>query len=195
MPILVELFVTFFFLGATSFGGGYAMLPILQREIVEKKGWATEEELRDYFAIGQCTPGIIAVNVATFIGFKYQGVKGGLIATLGLISPCIVIISVIATAFQSVAEELLFQQGLQGVKACVTVLVAGAAWKILKDSVVDKNTGRIFYVVFSLMTLGSLYPDMGVVMDVVTSPIVLVLSSGIVGYFLQKKGERGGKDG
>ena len=69
-----ELFWTFFKIGAFTFGGGYAMLPILQREVVEKKGWATEEELTDYFAVGQCTPGIIAVNTATFIGYKYRAV-------------------------------------------------------------------------------------------------------------------------
>lgn len=191
MSILLELYLTFFFLGATSFGGGYAMLPILQREIVEKKGWATEEELGDYFAIGQCTPGIIAVNVATFIGQKYQGTKGGIVATLGLVSPCVLLITLIGTVFQSASSSPLFTHGLSGIKACVAVLVAGAAWKILKDSVVDKTTGRIFYVVFSLMSLGALYPDLGPVMDVVTSPITLVIASGFVGYLL--RGKEGGK--
>lgn len=77
MNIYLDLFLTFAKIGVCTFGGGYAMLPILQREVVEKKGWATEEELTDYFAIGQCTPGIIAVNTATFIGHKYKGVLGG----------------------------------------------------------------------------------------------------------------------
>ena len=76
MNILVDLFVTFAKVGVMTFGGGYAMLPILQREVVDNKGWATEEELMDYFAIGQCTPGIIAVNTATFIGQKCTGVAG-----------------------------------------------------------------------------------------------------------------------
>ena len=73
---LWELFYTFAKVGVMTFGGGYAMLPILQREVVEKKGWATDEELTDYFAIGQCTPGVIAVNTATFIGQKHRGVAG-----------------------------------------------------------------------------------------------------------------------
>ena len=80
---LWELFLTFAKVGVMTFGGGMAMLPILQREVVENKGWATDEELTDYFAIGQCTPGIIAVNTATFIGQKRKGVWGGIVATLG----------------------------------------------------------------------------------------------------------------
>ena len=96
MKKLLELFWTFAKMGAMTFGGGYAMLPILQREVVENKHWATEEELTDYFAIGQCTPGIIAVNTATFIGQKYMGVAGGIAATLGVVFPSLVIISILA---------------------------------------------------------------------------------------------------
>ena len=88
----LDLFLTFAKVGVMTFGGGYAMLPILQREVVERKGWATEEELMDYFAIGQCTPGIIAVNTATFIGQKLNGVFGGIFATLGFVFPSLVII-------------------------------------------------------------------------------------------------------
>ena len=81
----LDLFGTFAKVGVMTFGGGYAMLPILQREVVEHKGWATEEELMDYFAIGQCTPGVIAVNTATFIGQKHRGWLGGIVATLGVV--------------------------------------------------------------------------------------------------------------
>ena len=95
MNIYLDLFLTFAKIGVCTFGGGYAMLPILQREVVEKKGWATEEELTDYFAIGQCTPGIIAVNTATFIGHKYKGVLGGILATLGVVFPSLIIINII----------------------------------------------------------------------------------------------------
>jgi chromate transporter len=96
MKDLLNLYWTFVKIGCVTFGGGYAMLPILQREIVENKGWATEEELTDYFAIGQCTPGVIAVNTATFIGRKRFGVAGGIFATLGVVFPSIVIISLLA---------------------------------------------------------------------------------------------------
>ena len=98
------LFWTFARVGAMTFGGGYAMLPILQREIVENHGWATEEEMADYYAIGQCTPGIIAVNVATFVGRKQGGLPGAVAATLGQVFPSVVIIGIIAGVVQAVAE-------------------------------------------------------------------------------------------
>ena len=91
-----ELFYSFAKIGAFTFGGGYAMLPLIQREVVEKKHWATEEEIMDYYAVGQCTPGIIAVNTATFIGYYKKGIIGGIFATLGVIFPSIVIILLIA---------------------------------------------------------------------------------------------------
>ena len=96
MPLLLDLFCAFFRIGLFTFGGGYAMLPLLQREIVEKKKWATEEEMLDYFAVGQCTPGVIAVNTATFVGFKEKKLSGAIFATLGIVSPSLVIITVIA---------------------------------------------------------------------------------------------------
>ena len=96
MKELLELFLTFAKIGVMTFGGGMAMLPILEREVVQNKHWATEEELVDYFAIGQCTPGIIAVNTATFIGEKKRGVLGGIAATLGVVFPSLVIITVLA---------------------------------------------------------------------------------------------------
>ena len=95
IKILLDLFITFAKIGAMTFGGGYAMLPILQREIVEDKHWGTEQELADYFAIGQCTPGVIAVNVATFIGRNKAGNLGGIIATIGIVFPSIIIISLL----------------------------------------------------------------------------------------------------
>ena len=96
MKELWLFFITFAQIGGLTFGGGYAMLPMLQREVVERRGWATEEELTDYFAIGQCTPGIIAVNTATFIGRKYKGIPGAIFTTLGVVFPSVVIISLIA---------------------------------------------------------------------------------------------------
>ena len=101
---LARLFGTFAKVGVMTFGGGYAMLPILQREIVEDRHWATEEELMDYYAVGQCTPGIIAVNTATFIGQKKAGIAGGIMATLGVVFPSIVIILLIASVLTHFAD-------------------------------------------------------------------------------------------
>lgn len=187
MPILLDLYITFFILGATSFGGGYAMLPILQRTVAQKKGWATEEELVDYFAIGQCTPGIIAVNVATFIGMKYQGVKGAIVATLGLVSPCIVIIGIISTIFRSASASSFFTHGFNGLKVCVAVLISGSALTLMKKAVVDKYTGLIFYCVFTAMMLRCLFPDISPILNTLTSPVSLVIFAGAAGYFINTK--------
>ena len=126
MNIMVDLFVTFAKVGVCTFGGGYAMLPILQREVVEKKGWATEEELTDYFAVGQCTPGIIAVNTATFIGYKYRGIPGGVLATLGLVFPSLVIITLIAAFLSNFADIPVVQLALAGINAAVVALSAAS---------------------------------------------------------------------
>ena len=98
MKDLLDLFLLFAKIGSTTFGGGYAMLPIIQKELVEKRGWATDEELMDYMAIGQCTPGLIAINTATFIGEKRKGIIGGVVATLGFTAPALVVIVIVAVA-------------------------------------------------------------------------------------------------
>jgi len=99
MRQLWELFVSFFKIGLFTFGGGYAMLPMLQREIVDHHKWVTEEDVLDYYAIGQCTPGVIAVNTATFVGTKLRGWIGGLVATAAVVTPSVIIISVIIKRF------------------------------------------------------------------------------------------------
>ena len=104
MKELADLFLSFCRIGGFTFGGGYAMLPMIQKEIVEQRKWATEEEVMDYFAIGQCTPGVIAVNTATFIGYKRKGVLGGIVATAGVIFPSIIIVTIIAAFLNNFAE-------------------------------------------------------------------------------------------
>ena len=122
MPILIDLFLTFARVGVCTFGGGYAMLPILQRELVENKKWSTEEELADYYAVGQCTPGVIAVNTATFVGRSQAGVAGGIFATLGLVFPSIVIILVIAAFLQNFMHIQWVVHAFNGVRAGVVAL-------------------------------------------------------------------------
>ena len=146
---LWELFWTFAKMGAITFGGGMAMLPILQREVVDNKHWTTEEELTDYYAIGQCTPGIIAVNTATFIGQKYGGIAGGITATLGVIFPSLVIISILAGLISNFAELAWVKNAFAGIQVCVCVLIFNAVAKLLKKSVVDKWTAAIFVLVLA----------------------------------------------
>ena len=158
MHIYLDLFATFFRTGACTFGGGYAMLPILQRDVVEKKGWATEEELTDYFAIGQCTPGVIAVNTATFIGYKYKGIPGGIVATLGIVCPSILIITIIALFLRSFADLPAVAHAFAGIRACVCVLIFNAVLKIWKSTVIDLPTALIFITVFLLSVFLGLSP-------------------------------------
>ena len=160
MKELWTLFWTFAKTGVMTFGGGMAMLPILQREVVESKHWATEEELVDYFAIGQCTPGIIAVNTATFIGQKYAGIAGGIVATLGVVFPSLVIISILAGLITNFSDL-----------ACV--LIFNAVSKLLKKSVVDKRTA----VIFVLVLLGGVFLDL--------SPVWFVIGAALAGIVLK----------
>ena len=104
MKKYIDLFLVFAKIGVMTFGGGYAMLPMLERELIDNRGWTTNEELMDYFAVAQCTPGVIAVNTATFIGYKLYGNLGGIVATLGVVFPSLVIITPIAGVLTNFAD-------------------------------------------------------------------------------------------
>ncbi|WP_343338603.1 hypothetical protein TPELB_08020 [Terrisporobacter petrolearius] len=173
MKELMDLFITFARVGVLTFGGGYAMLPILQREIVEKNDWATDEELMDYYAIGQCTPGVIAVNTATFIGQKNNGIVGGIVATLGVVMPSLVIITAIAAFISNFSDLAIVKNAFAGVRVCVCVLIFNAVVKLWKSSVVDKATLIIFVGVF----LGSVFTDL--------SPILFVVITAIAGIIVK----------
>ena len=130
MKELVDLFFTFCRIGGLTFGGGYAMLPMIQQEVVEKRKWATDEEVMDYYAVGQCTPGIIAVNTATFIGYRLRGVVGGIVATAGVIFPSVIIISIIAAFLKNFADLAIVQHAFVGIRVAVAVLVTSAIIKL-----------------------------------------------------------------
>ncbi|MCZ0701948.1 chromate transporter [Natronobacillus azotifigens] len=175
MKELIDLFFTFARIGGLTFGGGYAMLPILQREVVENKKWTTEEELMDYYAMGQTTPGIIAVNTATFIGQQYKGVAGAISATLGVVFPSLIIISVIAMFIQNFADAAILQNAFAGIRVSVYVLILNAVINLWKKSVT--NTYR--FVIFLIVFLGSVLTSW--------SPVVFILFAGIAGFFSNKK--------
>ena len=183
MNIYLDLFLTFAKVGVCTFGGGLAMLPILQREVVEKKGWATDEELTDYYAIGQCTPGIIAVNTATFVGHKQKGILGGILATLGLVFPSVVIITVIAACLRNFADNPYVVHAFNGIRACVCVLIFNTVLKLRKSTVIDWPTAVIFGVVFFLSALWGV------------SPALVVLVAGVLGLALKRMTEKRAKGG
>ncbi|MCI9551675.1 MAG: chromate transporter [Oscillospiraceae bacterium] len=185
MNILVSLFLTFARIGVCTFGGGYAMLPILQRELVEDKKWATETELADYYAVGQCTPGIIAVNTATFVGRSQAGIAGGVIATLGLVFPSLVIIMVIAAFLQNFMHLEFVIHAFNGVRAGVVALILSSVIKLFKNAVMDWPTRVIYAVVLILAGYGALFSlpqgALGAALGVLSSPVFLVIAAGAAG--------------
>lgn len=164
-----ELVAAFFKIGIMTFGGGYAMLPMIQREVVEKHGWATEEEILNYYAIGQCTPGVIAVNTATFIGDSRKGVLGGFLATLGVVLPSLIIISVIAAVLNNFAEIAAVQHALAGIRIAVVVLVGYSVWKLMKSGVKGAFGWIIFVLTFLVSAIFGL------------SPVVIVVTAAAAG--------------
>ncbi len=194
MNIYLDLFLTFARIGVCTFGGGYAMLPIMQRELVEKKGWATEEELADYYAVGQCTPGIIAVNTATFVGSGQAGITGGVVATLGLVFPSIVIILVIAAFLANFMHLTWVAHAFNGVRAGVVALILQSVIKLCKNALIDRPTRLIYALVLALSCIGAFLPSpagvAGAALGVLTSPVLLILLSGAAGV-LARRGKGG----
>jgi len=151
LKILWELFSVFFKVGLCTFGGGIAMLPILERELAEKRGWTNSDELLDYFAIGQSTPGIIAVNVATFIGYKKAGIIGGCVATFGMVLPSIIIITIIAKFISNFSELEWVQKALKGINVAVAAILTFAVINFSKKSV--KNLFGFILLVISFILI------------------------------------------
>ena len=177
--ILLKLFAAFARVGVLTFGGGYAMIPMLEREIVDRHGWATNEELMDYYAVGQCTPGVIAVNTATFVGYKTAGNLGGVVATLGVIFPSFVIISVIAGIIQNFADIPAVKSAFAGIRVCVCVLIFNSVVKLWKGAVKDKAALVLCLGVFVLSVFFSI------------SPIVFVVLCAAAGILFTRLGVRG----
>ncbi len=176
MKMLLRLFLNFARIGGFTFGGGYAMLPMLQKEVVEKYNWATSEELMDYYAIGQCTPGVIAINTATFIGYKLKGVLGAIFATLGTVTPSVIIIAIIAAFVSNFQDIQIVQYAFGGIRAAVVALILSSVLKISKKSVVDIFT----FIIFLAVTLLSFFTEL--------SPIIFVLVAGVSGLILNVTG-------
>ena len=175
MKELFDLFITFAKMGAITFGGGYAMLPIIQKEVVEKKKWATNDEVVDYYAVGQCTPGVIAVNTATFIGYKLKGITGGIAATLGVVFPSLVIIMVIAAFLNNFADFEIVKHAFGGIRVAVVALIISSIIKLWKSSIKNYIGIAIAIVAFIL----------GGILKI--SPVYIVIAAGIVGVITKSK--------
>ena len=169
MKELFELYWLFLRIGSVTFGGGYAMLPILQEELVVKRGWVTDEEILDYFAIGQVTPGIIAVNVSTFIGHKRKGILGGIMATLGFVTPSLIIIGLISGILEKFQENQIVKHAFAGIQVVVVALILNVTIDMYKKTVLD-NLGLI-------LCIGSF---VGIAILKI-SPVIMILLAGVIG--------------
>lgn len=174
----MNLFWAFCRIGGLTFGGGYAMLPMLQKEVVENHKWATEEELLDYYAVGQATPGIIAVNTATFVGYKQCGVIGAVFATCGVVFPSLVIIMTIAGLIDNFSSLDIVQHAFSGIRIAVGVLILNALTKLVKGSVKDILGIILFIATF----VASSFLNISVVYI-----IILAALTGIISDFVNRK--------
>ena len=169
----VQLFTAFFKIGLFTFGGGMSMLPMLQKELVESKQWLTEEEILNYFAIGQCTPGIIAVNVATFCGYKRAGLSGAIVSTIGIVCPSWIVITLIAGSISRFSDIVWIQRAMKGVYVAVAALLARAVFTFGKKIITDFVTAGIAVGAFLAMSVWNI------------SGILIVLAAGIIGFCAQ----------
>ena len=174
MKKYLDMFSSFFIIGALTFGGGYAMLPLLEREVVDKRRWATPEELLDCFSIGQCCPGVIAANVATMIGFRQYGRKGAIVATAGVIFPSLIIILLIARLLDNISHLAAVQHAFGGIRVAVCVLILSAILKLWKPAIVDNLALIICLAAFLITVLTGI------------SPIWTVIGSAVCGILLKK---------
>lgn len=173
--MLLELFWSFFKVGLFTFGGGYAMIPLLQAELIERKKWLTEDEIMDYYSIGQCTPGIIAVNVSTFTGYKLKGIAGALVATAGIIAPSLIIIMTLANILNIFFDNPYVVHAFTGIRVVVIALMLDVVLGMWKKNIKDKYQWLIFVLAVALMIFLSL------------SPVWVVAGAAAFGLFMQRK--------
>lgn len=179
MKELMELYWAFFRIGGLTFGGGLTMLPMLKYELVQKRDWISEEQLLDCYAIGQCTPGIIAINTATFVGYLRKGVVGGISATLGMMSPSVMIITVIALCLENFMDNVWLQHALMGVRGVVCALMLNTVITLAKKSLVSPVT----YLICGVAFLAAMFTDIPL--------IVIVFAAGVLGILKEKgRGEK-----
>ena len=189
MNELLDLYWTFVKIGCVTFGGGYAMLPILEEELANKRNWTNLDELRDYFSIGQCTPGIIALNVSTFIGEKKKGVPGAILASVGFLTGPIVIILVIAAFLKNFADYPVVQHAFAGIRVCVCVLILQAFLRLWKKSVVDALSLVLYLVIFLLHAFGKY-------IGIRIPAALLVILAGAAGILISTyRAKKAGKEG
>jgi chromate transporter len=173
--ILWDLFATFFKIGAFTFGGGQAMIPIIQHEVCNKKKWVPEEEIIDVLVLAQSAPGVIAVNSATLIGYRLMGIRGALAATLGVVLPSFIIILLLANVIIMYSDTEIMTKLFTGIRAMVVALISVAVYRLGKASLNDLPKLSIAIIVLVL----------ALILDI--NPIWFIISGGIIGIILYKR--------
>lgn len=172
---LWTLYYTFAKIGTFTIGGGLAMMPMMQRELIEKRKWITEEDLIDYYAVGQSTPGIVAVNVSTFVGFKQAGILGGIVSTIGMITPSLIIIMILASLINSISEYPYVQKALRGINVAVAALMT---WVIINFA--RKTIKNLENAVFMLLGFGLVFflkiPSFWIILSALLIGVILTLA-------------------
>ncbi|MDR0316158.1 MAG: chromate transporter [Treponema sp.] len=172
MKECLDLLWTFIVIGATTFGGGYAMIPVLERELIKKRRWITMDEVLDYYTIAQITPGIIAVNTATFVGYRRKGILGGILATIGLVLPGVSLMIIISLFINRFAEYPVVQHAFTGIRIAVCSLILDAVLKLFKNIYKNYKSIIICVIAFALSAVFS------------ASPVYIIAGAGIAGFLL-----------
>lgn len=169
---LFNLYFSFAKIGTFTIGGGLAMMPMMQSELIEKRKWITDEELIDYYAVGQSTPGIVAVNVATFVGYKQMGIIGGIFATLGMVTPSLVIIMILASLINSINDFPIIQKALKGINVAVAALLTSTIINFMKKTI-KKFTNAIFMMISFLLVFVLKLPSFWIILFALLIGVVL----------------------
>lgn len=175
----LQLFIAFFKIGLFTFGGGFAMLPLIEKEIIDGHGWATRDEIVDIFALAQSVPGSIGVNTAVFIGLRHKGLLGAIVALLGVVTPSICVILVIAFFFVQFQSNFYLARAFNGIKGAVVGLIAAATVRVARSAIVDRF-GLVMALVALALSVSGLIPVVWV--------MVIGGISGIIYY--KRKGVR-----
>ncbi|MBQ1959135.1 MAG: chromate transporter [Firmicutes bacterium] len=183
MKRLAEIFITFFKIGMFTIGGGYAMLPIIQKEIVETRGWMTDEEFLDAISLTNSLPGPLAINAATFVGYRVSRAKGAFSAALGTALPSVIIILLIAMVFNNITQYEIVQNIFSGIRPAVTALILYSVIKLAKSAKLKENYN---WVVALLAVIAIAF--MGI------HPVLAIIIAAVYGIFLRDKLARAGKE-
>ena len=179
----LELFWAFVVTGGTAFGGGYAVVPVLEREMIKKRGWLTMDEVLDFYTIAQITPGVILVNIATFVGCKRKGIAGGVIATIGIVLPCVCLMLLVSLFVERFAEYTAVRHALAGIRLAVCALILDTTIKIFKGFWKDVKSVVICVIAFALSAVLSV------------SPVYIIIGAGIAGFLLYSPGFKNARRG